>query len=267
MKIKAIIAALVGAATIQGAAAGEWCPPMPEKCPIEDCPDLGLSMSVGYESDYIFYGARLAQDSVWADVSYTFDGLPLPVTIGVWYLSAFNPDVPAYGDEADFYVSVELPSVLGFEHSFGYTAYTFPTGGYSTHELAYEISREIWCGVYGYYRAAYDFNVPNPGNDAAQQGAWVHKIGLGKSWDISDCVAFDLSGGVLYTDNYYEGQTDWNSYYIQAALPIALSCRATLTPYVGYNGVGDGWVLDQPNNTGLGDHELVHWGISLGVDF
>ena len=289
---KAILATLVGAAAMLGVTAGEWCPPAPnDKCPIEDCPDIGASISVGYESDYIFYGARLAQDSIWADVNYTFDSLPLPVTVGVWYLSAFGapddrPGLAGFGDEADFYASVGLPSICGFESSITYTAYTFPTQTYgadsgSTHELSLEISREILNGFLATYRVAHDFRLGGDRDgDGDPDGAWVHQLGLAKTIDINDCVALDLSGGVYYTDNYYANgngvlDSGWNSYYLQAALPIALNCRATLTPYIGYNGTPDGWILDGSfagqgfggPNWGQNANDVLHWGISLGVDF
>lgn len=274
MKVKAIFAGLVGAVALQGATAGEWCPPAAAKCPVEESPCYG-SISVGYESDYIFYGHRLAQDSVWADVNYTFDCLPLPVTIGVWYLSDLDS---AYGDEADFYASVGMPSILGFDNTFGYTVYTYPTGGYSQHEISWEISREVFCGWTASYRAAYDFNMWGLGGRAgSQQGAWMHTIGIAKTWEISDCVALDFGAGVLYSDNYWAPQgtldnTGWNNYYIQAALPMAVGCTgATFTPYIGYNGTPDGWVLDGygPSAAGAGRNynDLFHWGVSFGVEF
>ena len=289
MKIKAILASLVGAVAISGATAGEWCPPAPDKCPVEECcPDLGATISVGYMSDYIFYGARLARDSVWADVSYTFDGLPLPVTVGVWYLSSFNPDgnqiagaAGPYGDEADFYMTVGLPSMAGIDASFGYTAYTLPTQTFgvdssSQHEIHLALSKEIYCGVSAFYRAAYNFT-----NRNRAQGAWVHKAGLAYNMDINDCIGLGLSGGVYYTDNYYFSQfspgtdTGWNNYFLRAELPIALNCRTRLTPYIGYSGTPDTWVLDGSNaglgaggpNWGQNSNDVFHYGFSFSVDF
>lgn len=284
MKVKAIFAGLVGAVALQGATAGEWCPPAAAKCPVEESPCYG-SISVGYESDYLFYGARLAEDSMWADVNYTFDCLPIPITLGVWAINDLNAD---YGTEVDFYASFGLPSILGFDQSFGYTLYTYPSegafgGGPSQNEISYEISREIYCGWTASYRVAYDFNMWDLGGltQGGQNGAWMHTIGIAKSWEISDCVALDFGAGVLYSDNYWAPQavngviqdnTGWNNYYIQAALPMAVGCTgATLTPYVGYNGTPDGWVLDGTNygplsnNTNFND--LLHWGVSFGVEF
>ena len=271
MKIKALLATLIGAVALQGATAGEWCPPVIDKCPVECCDELPGSISVGYDTDYIFYGVRLARDVVWADVNYTFD-LPcvgLPVTIGAWHLSSLGSGVATgndgYGDETNLYAAVGLPSICGFDMELGYKALFYPTtrgprgtlnnGGDSQNEISLTISREIFCGVTASYRAAHDFNIRDfnsPGQDLS--GSWIHTIGLDKTIDISDCIALDLSGGVLYSDNYWANQvaagnreTGWNNYYIQAALPIAVGQCATLTPYLGYSGTPDTWVADGIN--------------------
>lgn len=324
MKIKALIAVLVGAVGLQSASAGcNWCPPAAkDKCPVDCCEDLPGSISVGYASDYIFYGVRLAEDSVWGDVNYTFD-IPcvgLPLTIGVWHLTSLGSGEPAgndnYGDETDLYASLGLPSICGFDFSLGLTHYMFPTTrppsnaagtggpifGDSTTEISIEVSRELFCGVTMTYRGAHDFNAPahlsqtiTPGlpfsnNDT---GAWVHTLSLAKTFDITDCIALDLSGGVLYTDNYWvnlnnhqgvgaannntKSHSGWNSYFIEAALPIAVGRCATLTPYIGYSGAPSGWVADGKlgiDSAGNGDgiqnanaNDVFHGGVSLEVGF
>ncbi|MEO0414202.1 MAG: hypothetical protein AAF226_04520, partial [Verrucomicrobiota bacterium] len=66
----------------------------------------------------------------------------------------------------------------------------------------------------------------------------------------------------------------WNNYYLRAALPIALNCRATVTPYIAYNGTPDTWIADGINNAvgypaglGNGGNDAIHGGVSLSVDF
>ena len=83
---KAILVATIGALTL-GANAGDWGKAPVGKAPVEECVDLGGVISTGYMTDYIFYGARFAGDSVWTDVNYTFDGLTVPITVGAWYLN------------------------------------------------------------------------------------------------------------------------------------------------------------------------------------
>ncbi len=301
MKIKAILASLISAVALQGATAGEWCPPAKDKCPVDCCEDTKGSVSFGYASDYIFYGVRVARDNVWADANYTFD-LPcvgLPLTVGVWHLSSLGSGLAgndAYGDETNLYTSLGLPSVLGFDMSVGYKALFYPTTrpvtgtagalGDSQNEVAFTISRDVFCGVTVAYRAAYDFNIRDfndlavPAQDLG--GSWVHTLSASKSIDITDCLALDLTAGVLYTDNYWAGvpvagqrDTGWNNYYLQATLPIALSGCATLLPYVGYSGTPDTWVGDglegiNPGaglNNGANANDVFHGGVSIKVGF
>jgi hypothetical protein len=54
--------------------AGDWGKSPTGKTPIEECVDLGGEISVGYESDYIFYGVLYAGDSVWTDMNHTYEG-------------------------------------------------------------------------------------------------------------------------------------------------------------------------------------------------
>jgi len=297
MKIKAILASLISAVALQGATAGEWCPPAKDKCPVDCCEDTKGNVSFGYMSDYIFYGVRLARDSVFADVNYTFD-LPcvgLPLTVGAWHLSSLGSGLAgndAYGDETDLYASIGLPSVLGFDASIGYTHYLFPTFrgpgaptvGDSLSEANITISREVLCGVTLAYRGAHTFNGPagyfGAGvNTNTDNGSWVHTLSLAKSFDITDCLALDLTGGVLYSDNYWSNfdssgnnntnYSGWNNYYVQASLPIALSGCATLLPYVGYSGSPDTWIADGLNGLvpGANQNDVFHGGVSIKVGF
>ena len=63
-----------------------------DKTPIVECVDVGGEVSVGYETDYVFYGVRCAGDSVWTDVNDIFDGLAIPTTIGAWCLNGINDE-------------------------------------------------------------------------------------------------------------------------------------------------------------------------------
>src|SRR5690606_12685366 len=105
--------------------AGDWGKAPVGKAPIEECIDLGGEISVGYETDYVFYGVRFARDSVWTDVNYTFDNLAVPVTVGAWYLNGINGGGSGY-DELDLYIDLALGTFAGFDVTAGYTHFTFP---------------------------------------------------------------------------------------------------------------------------------------------
>lgn len=265
------------AATALGAHAGDWGKaPIPAKAPIEECLDIGGSISAGYMSDYIFYGYRFARDSVWTDVNYTFDSLFVPVNLGAWYLNGIG-GAPGY-DELDLYVAAEIGSFAGFDVSLGYTYFFFPeaAGIGSYGELGLDISRSL-----GFVDFAWESNYAMLGRTGDTGGAWYHQASLSKEFGITDAISLVLSGGVGYSDGYasstYLGITGaaqpgngFNHYFITAELPIALNCRATLTPYISYNGAPDGWVADGVNGlfTPNGfQSDILSGGVSLSVTF
>ena len=285
MTIRTVITTLTtGILFLHGAAAGtQWQAPAPDKCPIEDCPDVGGNISVGYDSAYIWKGIRWARDSVWGDVNYTFSDLPFSPNIGVWHLSSLGSGGPfgndAYGDEFNAYASISLPSVLGFDRSLGYTWYTFPAAGVNVDSLSvpsFSLSRELLWGIEFGYTAEY-FTGQSFISD------WFHTFGVSKAFELTDRVGLELSGEVGYTDDIWAGAqitpgrgSGWNHYGLRAGLPIALNCRATLTPYVAYNGSPDGWRADHLHgignlgggpNQGANANDVFSGGVSIGVDF
>ena len=304
MKLKLLLTTLLGAITLNGAIAGEYCAPKSAKCPVDCCPDSNGNISVGYHSDYILHGVRHMRDNILADVNYTFECLPLPVTIGASHrtsLSSLNNNF-LNGDESDVYVSVGLPGIFGFDTSAGYIHRFHPNErsvgaqqGDSRGEAWIKIERELFCGLNFSYVRSYDRSSPSAllplTANNQDEGSWIHDIGLNKSFCISDCIGLDLSGGVLYTDNRWPADTTaafvrsggnsgdnnldrrrssgWNSYYIKAALPISISCNATLIPYIGYNGSPDSWIADGVDllSDGNNSNDIFHGGVTLSVDF
>lgn len=292
MKIKALLATLIGAVAINGATAGEWCPPAPDKCPTECCPELAGSLSLGYDTDYVWRGVRFSRDMIWADVNYTFDIACLPVSpvIGVWHGTDLASAPNQYGDETDIYLGVALPEMMGVSADLLYTHYFFPTartpggnnnGGDSFGSIALNLQKELFCGLYAGAGSEYFLGGgPTAGVDMS---AWYHYAEVGYGKDITDCIAFELTAGVSYSDGLMEGlglasnQTGrgpgsgWNNYYIKAGVPITIGCNATLTPYVAYNGTPDGWVAGNVNSptvhAGTNSQDVFYGGISLNVGF
>lgn len=249
--------ATIGAMT-HGIHAGDWgkAPATPSKAPIEECHDVGGEISTGYLSDFIFYGSRRGRDSVWTDVNYTLDSV-VPLTIGVWYLNGTST-VPDPGDQLELYLRAGLGTFAGFDVDLGYTHFFFPESGEGSEgEIALEIRRSL-----GFIDIAAETNY-NYSLDA-----WYHQAGLEKSFDLTDSMSLVLAAGIGWSDGLSQDSlSNWNHYYATASLPIELNCRATLTPYIGYNGDPGGWaaqdLVDGPN---LGA-DILHAGVSLAVSF
>ncbi len=247
--------------------AGDWGKAPAGKSPIEECADLGGEISIGYDTDYVFYGVRFAKDSVWVDVNYTFDDFAVPVKVGVWYLNAVSG--PAVYDELDVYIDFALGTFAGFDFNVGYYHYTLPElgGGFGYGEAYLDISRSL-----GFVDLSYSA-IKAFGSKATSAG-WFHELGLERTIELTDAVSLILGGGVGYSDGYYDGNTyglprdsGWNHYYFKASLPITLNCRTTLTPYIGYNGATRGMIADGID-VGLGPQsDILHGGVSLTVSF
>ena len=247
--------------------AGDWGKAPIDKTPIEECVDLGGQISVGYKTSYIFNGVLFAGDSVWTDVNYTIEGLPLPITVGAWYLNGINDSFVGAGyDELDLYARAALGTFAGFDVDLGYVHYIFPEfrsnvvplGGYGEAQLG--IARSLGF-VDLKYSLAYGFG----GGGVAPSG-WFQQLGAEKSFGLTDDVALVLGAGVAFSDGYW-GPSGWNHYYLNASLPITLNCRTTLTPYIGYVGAPDTWVVDGIVGGIAPQSDVLHGGVSMSVSF
>lgn len=263
---KAILVATIGALTL-GVNAGDWGKAPVGKQVVEECVDLGGTITTLYATDYVFKGVRWTRDAAIVDVNYTIDGLAVPVTIGAGYYNGINGDGLNGGfDKLDLYAKAELGTFAGFDVALGYTHYTFPEfrsnvtpTGLGFGEIGLEVSRSL-----GFVDVAYS-------NAYAMGGlanGWYHQLGFSKSFGLTDNISLALGAGVAYSDNYWFGATGWNHYYATASLPIQLNCRTTLTPYIGYVGAPDSFVVDGINPLGAGaQSDILHGGVSLSVSF
>lgn len=252
--------------------AGDWGKAPVGKAPVEECVDLGGRFATGYETDYLFKGIRFSRDSVWVEVEYALKGLPLPVTVGSFYLNGINGSaVGAAYDELNAYAEVDLGTYAGFEVDFRYDYYTFPefrgnlvpVGSYS--ETTLGIGRSV-AGIDFRYALAYGFGDGISPRGGTSPRGWYHDLGASKSFSLTDDISLVLGTGVAYSDEFWYS-TGWNHYYATASLPIQLNCRTTLTPYLGYSGAPDTWVVDGLFGANDSQSDVLHGGVTLSVQF
>lgn len=249
MKIKTLLITAIGAFAIANVNAGDKA--VVEV--VEESADLGATLSVGYDSTYFFRGVDNGQNNIWTSIDYQVAGTPL--AIGAWY---GNPTTGSgivnagHSDELDLYANLS--------HSFGavdawvgYTAYLYPegggrTGGDSTNEVGAGIGGSVGpidlaLGVY------YDFDIDG----------WYFDLTAGHTQEINDMISLQVAAGISYGIDYWTFGSDWNHIMLMAGLPIKLTDRATLTPYVAANFALD--AIDQYQD------DEIYGGISLSVDF
>lgn len=267
-----------------GVHAGDWGKaPVPAKAPIEECLDIGGSITTGYSTDFIFQGSRHGRDNVWTDVNYTIDSFFVPVTLGATYYNmtggpAFENLV--FDDFLHTYVSFNLGSIAGFDTSFAYNHVFLPEGTLlpvsSQAVLTLGVRRDLGFAdllLGTAYSSGGSGIVPGFGFS----GGWYHNAGIEKSFGITDNISLVLGTGVGYSDNYWVHYWNqgWAHYYVNASLPIQLNCRATLTPYIGFNGgmddnifgfeSSDSLFAGPGNSSGGGD--VLHGGVKISVSF
>jgi len=308
---KALLVAIIGVFAISANAGdwGGKNPKGPKVPIIAGCPDTSGYVSVGYGSDYIYKGYRGFQDHTEFGVGYTFESV-VPITVSANHISNLR-DTRSNGtitggvgtlfgvdSITELGISAQVASVAGFDVSLGYT-HRFYHGGLSVigtpsfssnGEISLGVSKDLGFAT-AHFDLFYNLNAPSSWNDpifgavADAGGAWFWDLGLDKSIGITDNISLVLGAGVTYADNYWgaatntiaflgggnAGTSGWNNYYLRASLPIELNCAATITPYVGYSGAPDGFLMDGAvagdSSFGQGQSDILHAGISLTVKF
>jgi hypothetical protein len=274
------LGALIASPTLQ---AGDWGKAPVGKAPIEECLDLGGSLTTGYMSDFIFQGSRHAGDTVWTDAKYTIDSFYVPVTVGATYYNFTNGafENGVFGDFLHTYASFNLGNLgnlgnlAGFDAALAYNHVFLPEGTgpiniSSQGVVTLNLRRDL-----GFADLLLGTAYSSSGSGAGLtnfSGGWYHSGGLEKSFGITDDISLVLGVGVGYSDDYWVHffNSGWAHYYATASLPIKLNCRTTLTPYIGFNGGMDNNAFGFASSDSLGTAgggDVLHGGLNISISF
>lgn len=222
-----------------------------EIAPVDD--SLGISLSVGYDSKYIFRGVDFGDHLIWTSLS-----VPIKLTDKLTFTFA-----PWYGNIADGeYDELDLVAGLTYDLGFGtigvgYTWYYFPFSGFDTNEPNITFQTCL-CEVGGcklnWFAGAFCDLEANNGTEG-----WYFETGLNTTIKINDTVSLVPEARVTYAEDYY-GVSGFNNILLKLGAPIALTKTATLTPYIAGSIAIDG--LEEVGQ----DSELIG-GVSLTVTF
>lgn len=188
--------------------------PVPDRTPIEECVDIGGSITSGYSTDFIFQGSRHARDTIWTDGNYTFDAF-VPVTVGATYynfLSGVNQNA-VFGDFLHTYASFNLGNLAGFDTALAYHHIFLPEGSgpinaTSQGVITFGLNRDLGFATL-LLGTAYSVGGDGSLFNDDFSGGWYHNAGLQKSFGLTDNVSLVLEGGVGYSDDYWVHY--WNS--------------------------------------------------------
>ncbi len=209
--------------------------------------DLSVSVSLAYETDYIFRGAQFAEDYFAPAVDITYGDM----YAGIW---AALPTDSEYEDEVDFYAGYGFEVSDTVSGDVGFTYYTFPDsadglfdGDVNTFEIYTGLSFEapLSPSVYVFY----DLDLE----------ALTIETSAGHSWEVSESTAIELAGYLGYVDA--SGADSYLYYGAGVSYSIAISESASASIGVNWYGVDeDGMMYD-------GDDNKVTVGASVSMGF
>lgn len=213
--------------------------------------DVAGSLSAGYDTHYVFRGVERGKDSGWVQVEATIPETDL--NLGLWYQNPFKASTlnPEKDPELQLWavLNVELgPGTL----SLGGIGYLTPgesrSGFRDRFELALEYSQPLG-PVDVRFSAARDFTL----------AGWFFEAGLAKSIPLGDRVRLDASAGVSYQIDYFMEGAAPNHASVCVAMPVALTERVTLEPFVALAAPLEAieWIQD----------DEIYGGVSVVVTF
>ena len=217
----------------------------PEPAP---APGIEAEVSFGYDTHYIFRGFNYGENLVWGGVDV---GIPLDealsLNLGTWYGSLAEDSY----DELNLLAGLTY-DLGGFEIGAGVIWYYYPQG-FDGDDIgiddALELGASIGTSVFGldvglgYYY------------DLEEEGSYI-ELGAEKAFELTDRLALVAGATISYADDYF-GVSGFNAVGASLSLPIALTERATLKPYIAGT-----WEID-----GSGQEDEVYGGVSLSVSF
>ncbi|MFV1994396.1 MAG: TorF family putative porin [Verrucomicrobiales bacterium] len=213
------------------------------------------SVSVGYDSHYIFRGTNLGENAPWLGVDLSTPlGNGLTLDAGLWYVNSTSGSdiLPNTGanDELDLYVS--LGGTVGpVDIAVGYTAYLFPESrpdssfrGNSENEvgISFGTAISIIDASFAYY---YNWDSPIDNN--------YYELGLSTGIDLSDRTSLAFGVDVAFYGSNYSHTL------VTASMPIVITQNAVIEPYIAYV-----WA---DSIQGIPREDQLFGGVSLNVSF
>jgi hypothetical protein len=258
MKLKHLLAPILSAGFAVSACAGtadtKGAPPVVQ--PPADT-SLGATLTVGYDSDYVFRGVEFAKNLVSGDLDWVVPfNKVLSLDLNAWYGASANSEAApfagghSYG-ELDLSPTLNAKIDLGNESSltFGlkYTWYHYMMNAHNFIDDVNEVGGNV------------KYTSPTIGLGTFDIWAGAYRDFTAKGWYFE--YAVDYKPGVLLSNaSHYYGVDGGNNFKPWLAMPINLTKTATLTPYIAGN-IPYGSLRDN------GEERRVYGGVALSVTF
>ncbi len=207
------------------------------------------SVSVGYDSAYLFRGGRLGDDAPWAGIDLNYDvGDRLSLNFGTWYINPTNNEV--VGDELDVYAYAIMP-FGDWDVAVGGTWFYFAEDSADEGELNLILTRPIGNLFDFTFDYVYDLTFK------------AHYFGYyaSKTIPLTNCLELNLDTGISHADdNYNFIILGGDHIYASAGLTYYMTDAASVNAYIlgnfPYNDLED-----------AGEEDDVYGGFSFSVAF
>lgn len=201
--------------------------------------DFTASVSTGYETDYVFRGIQIAEESMQASVDASYGD----AYFGLWALQALDQDYDY--NEVNAYAGYGIALDDTYRLDFGATGYFYPEDDFAddTYEAFVSLSADLWdltptASVY------YDFELES----------WTLEASATYTWAFDERNAIETGASVGWVEE--EGDSDY-AYLMFAADYVYSFSEAASISVGGRFGGNDG-------NRGIEGDRYTTWG---GVSF
>jgi uncharacterized protein (TIGR02001 family) len=222
--------------------------------------DISVSTTFGYESEYIFRGAKLDQQAFQPAIDVEYGNF----YAGIWGSYGISSRERG-GRETDFYAGYAFALDDQITLDFGSTYYYYSQDEGATFEIYGGAAWDVILEPAGYIY--YDFDLK----------AWTFELSAGHSIEIADKTSLDFSGHLGYQRFSRSGDLEarFQHFYagVAADLTYAFNDNASFSigPRLSTSSVrnsGDGRALKQdPDFTSVATRDLLWWGAAFTVGF
>lgn len=223
------------------------------------------SVTLGYDTDYIYRGVQVLGDGGYAkdlvtgilDLNYQINDR-LAWNINLWYGTSAAPETDY--DELDIYTRLlyKVNDQFSFGPSIKYYYYPFLD--------ASPLDEQLEFGIEGVWTPCAGTTVNLGAFYETESEAYYLEAGISHVFKINDTISLVPGAVISYLDRdatvFGPDVSDFNHAAIYLKAPITMKSNVTLTPYIAYN-----FALDAIDTINPAQSDDFYGGISLAVGF
>lgn len=263
MKLNLLLVPLVSAGLAASAYAGTvGKAPEPVQPPAPADTTLGATLTVGYDTDYVFRGVEFAKNLVSGSIDWQ---LPIDQTftldLNAWYGASADASAEPFaghGSYGELDLSPALYAKLGaVTLGLKYTWYHYMMNAEHFIDDVNEVGGTLAYSAFSGTPFQLDL-AAGAYRDFTADG-WYFEYSVSHTFVITSWLSIQPGVLISHASHYY-GVDGGNTFKPWIAMPIKLTKTATLSPYIAGN-------LPYGSLDDLGEKDRVYGGVSLSVTF